>query len=87
MARYVDIDSFVGWIEALKKECENPYPEYQTLMLYEILDALENLPEVVRCKECKNRCTNLCPMETVELYPWFQTYDEAFCYYGVRKEL
>ena len=41
---------------------------------------------VVRCKDCKHRGSNLCPMETVELYPWFGTKNEAFCSYGERRE-
>ena len=41
--------------------------------------------EVVRCKDCKHRGSNLCPMETVELYPWFGTKNDAFCSYGERK--
>ena len=42
--------------------------------------------EVVRCKDCKHRGSNLCPMETVELYPWFGTKNDAFCSYGERKD-
>ena len=42
--------------------------------------------EVVRCKDCKHRGSNLCPMETVELYPWFGTKNDAFCSYGERRE-
>ena len=42
--------------------------------------------EVVRCKDCKHRGSSLCPMETVELYPWFGTKDDAFCSYGESKE-
>ena len=41
--------------------------------------------EVVRCKACKHRGSNLCPMETVELYPWFGTKNDAFCSYGERR--
>lgn len=52
---------------------------------------IENAPtvdavEVVRCKDCVNRSSNLCPMETVELYPWFATKNDAFCSYGERKQ-
>ena len=43
-------------------------------------------PKLVRCKDCKHRGSNLCPMETVELYPWFGTKNDAFCSYGERKE-
>ena len=61
------------------------------------LDALETLlfdepcitvdaVEVVRCKDCKHRGSNLCPMETIELYPWFCTKNDAFCSYGERRE-
>ena len=61
------------------------------------LDALETLlfdepcitvdaVEVVRCKDCKHRGSNLCPMETIELYPWFGTKNDAFCSYGERRE-
>ena len=41
--------------------------------------------EVVRCKDCKHRGSNLCPMETVELYPWFGSKNDAFCSYGERR--
>ena len=53
---------------------------------------IENCPtvdavEVVRCKDCKHRGSDLCPMETVELYPWFGTKNDAFCSYGERREV
>ena len=40
----------------------------------------------VRCKDCKHRGSDMCPMETVELYPWFGTKNDAFCSYGERRE-
>jgi len=42
--------------------------------------------EVVRCKDCKHREDGLCPMEGVEMYPWFATKNDAFCSYGERRE-
>lgn len=40
---------------------------------------------VVRCKDCKHRGSDMCPMETVELYPWFGSKNDAFCSYGERR--
>ena len=53
-----------------------------------VIDAMPTVDavEVVRCKDCKHRGSNLCPMETVELYPWFGTKNDAFCSYGERRE-
>ena len=42
--------------------------------------------EVVRCKDCKHREDGLCPMESVEQYPWFATKSDGFCSYGERRE-
>ena len=85
MAKIVNIEPFFSYLDVLERDCKDPWPEYRTLMLYEIRDSLEALDEIVRCRECKNRGTNLCPMETVELYPWFATDDNGFCNYGLRK--
>ena len=53
--------------------------------------AIEDAPTVdavpvVRCRDCEHRGSNLCPMETVELYPWFGTKNDAFCSYGERRK-
>ena len=60
---------------------------YKLFAVDEIIDQMPTVDavEVVRCKDCKHRGSNLCPMETVELYPWFGTKDEAFCFYGERR--
>ena len=47
---------------------------------------LADLVEVVRCKDCKHREDGLCPMESVEQYPWFATKNDGFCSYGERKD-
>ena len=41
--------------------------------------------KVVRCKDCKHREDGLCPMESVEQYPWFATKNDGFCSYGERR--
>ena len=63
------------------KTCENSCLWRKKVMSAPTVDAVE----VVRCKDCKHRGGNLCPMETVELYPWFGTRNDAYCSYGERK--
>ena len=53
MAKYADITPFYEWLDWLEKETNTPYPEYQTMMFYEIRDKLDTLQEVVRCKDCR----------------------------------
>ena len=52
MAKYVDVEPFLAWLEELRKECDNSYPDYQTLMIYEIEDGIDALDPIVCCKDC-----------------------------------
>jgi hypothetical protein len=54
MAKYADITPFYEWLEDLMRMDDSKYPDHQTLMFYEIIDKLDSLPEVVRCKDCKH---------------------------------
>ena len=70
----------------LAKKFRNGMIHYDDLMA-----AIADIPtvdavEVVRCKDCKYREDGLCPMESVEQYPWFATKNDAFCSYGERRE-
>lgn len=88
MAKYADIAPFYEWLDWLEKESNTSCPEYQTLMFYEIRDKLDNLPEVVRCKDCKRfvdnpkacstYCSKGCKIQYVK--------PDDFCSHGERKE-
>lgn len=53
MAKYADIEPFYDWLADLMQSDTSFYPDHQTLMLYEIIDELDFLQEVVRCKDCQ----------------------------------
>lgn len=89
MAKYADIEPFYDWLADLMRLDTSSYPDHQTLMFYEIIDELDSLQEVVRCKDCKYRyfdndqesygCRNIAGLtDYVE--------DEDFCSYGERKK-
>ena len=80
MVKYADITPFYEWLDWLEKESNSRCPDYNTMMFYEIRDKLDDLPEVVRCEDCKNRCySNVC-----EIFKR-QMQDDCFCSYGERK--
>ena len=89
------IDANALWDEVDKSKYDNPHTIARVKLNHHrehdhFLNMIFNAPtvdavEVVRCKDCKHRASNLCPMETVELYPWFGTKNEAFCSYGERR--
>ena len=89
MVKYADIMPFYEWLDLLEKEDTNRCPEYGTLMLYEIRDKLDDLPEVVRCKDCKYG-----ELDFTDDYEWYRCrYDggawnlsDHFCSYGERKD-
>ena len=84
MARIVDetyIEDLCRWI----KGCDEHYEISMSRVLTEVKEDLENMPEVVRCKDCKHRftswgelCCDIHDDECVE--------DDAFCSYGERKD-
>ena len=53
-------------------------PVCASLMWVHEAPTIDDVP-VVRCKDCKHRGSDMCPMETVELYPWFGSKNDAFC--------
>ena len=54
MAKYANIQPFYDWLNSIMKEDKTSYPDHNTLMFYEIIDELDSLPKVVRCKDCKH---------------------------------
>ena len=96
MAKYADITPFYEWLDWLEKESNSRCPEYNTMMFYEIRDKLDDLPEVVLCKDCKywrdtwvapdgKKEHGYCYMEEcddVTIGRW----DDDFCSYGERKD-
>ena len=54
MAKYADIEPFYDWLIELMRLDTSNYPDHQTLMIYEIMDELDSLPEAdmveVPCK-------------------------------------
>lgn len=93
MAKYADITPFYEWLDWLEKESNTSYPEYETLMFYEIRDKLDDLPEVVQCKDCKNysyipsldkapRCSKLCALHSKAYEPK----PDDFCSMGERRK-
>ena len=91
MAKYADITPFYEWLEMLEKECSS-YPQYQTMMFYEIRDKLDDLPEVVRCKDCKHYDNSegiqWCHLNS-KFYPggsdWHSFPEDGYCSYGERR--
>ena len=93
MAKYADITPFYEWLDWLEKESNTPYPEYETMMFYEIRDKLDTLQEVVRCKDCeyftmhndfrtgRHLGFGECHRLRGELFK-----DDDFCSYGERKD-
>ena len=53
MAKFADIEPFYDWLVELMRMDTSSYPDHETLMFYEIIDKLDSLPEVVRCKDCR----------------------------------
>ena len=54
MAKFADIEPFYDWLTELMRRDTSSHPDHNTLMFYEIMDTLDSLPEVVRCKDCKH---------------------------------
>ena len=90
MAKYADIEPFYNWLADLMRLDTSSYPYHQTLMFYEIIDELDSLQEVVRCKDCKW----FEPREEIEGESWtgyctygeFHTDEMDFCSRGEREE-
>jgi hypothetical protein len=92
MAKYADITPFYEWLDWLEKESNTPYAEYETLMFYEIRDKLDDLQEVVLCKDCKHCRTaswdeKFCTRKQLDgVYAELSNLrDDDFCSYGERK--
>ena len=70
---------------------------YDTMMMYEIQDTIENLPtiqtEIVRCKDCQywNKGSCECPEHAVNCQDYYvgdiETEAEYFCGYAERREV
>ena len=100
MAKYADITPFYEWLEDLMRMDDSKYPDHQTLMFYEIIDKLDSLPEVVRCKDCKHRTVTSdgmvceCALPTKRMQDYYiygstilaRVEPEAFCSHGERKD-
>ncbi len=88
MSKYADITPFYEWLDWLEKESNSRCPEYNTMMFYEIRDKLDDLPELVRCRDCKHyRHDSLaCFLVYSPIPPSPNWYPEDFCSYGERKD-
>jgi hypothetical protein len=87
MAKFADITPFYEWLDWLEKESNSRSPEYDTMMFYEIRDKLDDLPEVVLCKDCKHftegMAIGMCkrnPEKHILPIPY-----NHFCSYGERR--
>ena len=70
---------------------------YDTMMMYEIQDTIENLPpiqpEIVRCKDCQywNKGSCECPEHAVNCQDYYvgdiETKAEYFCGYAEKREV
>ena len=90
MAKYADIEPFYDWLTELIRLDTSDYPDHNTLMFYEILDELDSLTEVVRCKDCKNWMyeyddVGLCVTDVPDV-DGVQRHACDFCSYGERKD-
>ena len=87
--RLIDANELIRIVRSQAQKDPLRYPIVSATLnaVASLADALEAVDavEVVRCKDCKHRGSNLCPMETIELYPWFGTKNDAFCSYGERR--
>lgn len=91
MARYIDADPLV---EDLKNRMQNTFAGDW------ILKVIKDQPDIVRCKDCKHRCSDKCPMYHEELREYDDygyksvdevatdnTIDDGFCDKGERIDL
>ena len=96
MARYIDADELknrmFNYYECVNENTAKENYRGETLMAYEVADMIEdcidNAPtadvvEVVRCKECRYRNTQGCPMHH---NGYNINGDDDYCSYGVKKE-
>lgn len=89
MPEYADITAFHEWLNWLEEISNSSYPDYETLMFYEIRDKLDCLPKVIRCKDCKHRYFN----ESISIFccenwadGWAIVEENEFCSRGERKD-
>lgn len=76
---------FMGLISSILEACPKADAAAVAVAVADYLLDSDVVP-VVRCKDCKHREDGLCPMESVEQYPWFATKNDGFCSYGERRE-
>ena len=82
MSRYIAAD-------ALKQQIESPYTEYPVMIqirkaIKEFIDSAPSI-DIVFCRECKYKDTELCTMYKL-VVAGVRKYDD-FCSYGERSEL
>lgn len=89
MPKYADITPFYEWLDWLEKESNSRYPEYNTMMFYEIRDKLDDLPEIIRCRDCRyyDNSEGICWCKlNSKFYPggfdWHCFPENGFCSYG-----
>lgn len=85
--RLIDIDALgIGRCNPdLLPFCNRPYAAGWN----GVVNLIENAPtvdavEVIRCKDCKKRDTNLCPLHHC-VSPMITSMDDDFCSHGERK--
>lgn len=86
MAKYADITPFYEWLDWLEKESNSRCPEYNTMMFYEIRDKLDDLPEVVRCKDCRFILDRVDGTHGCYRHFMDDCNHDDFCSYGERRE-
>ena len=86
LIRRTDIVSKITSAEMQAQFREMSGREAYTAFIIALNDAptIDAVP-VIRCKDCKHRGSDMCPMETVELDPWFGSKNDDFCSYGERR--
>ena len=91
MAKFADIEPFYDWLVELMRMDTSSYPDHETLMFYEIIDKLDSLPEVVRCRDCIHRQyvdfgDDIGAIGGCGLFDTPMMTCDDFCSYGERRE-
>jgi hypothetical protein len=84
MARIVDesyIEDLCSWI----KGCDENFEIDMSRVLSEVKADLENMPEVVRCKDCKRYFHYGDGVYGCRTFGMMKTHPDGFCSYGERK--
>ena len=86
MAKYADITPFYEWLEDLMRLDTSNHPDHNTLMFYEIMDELDSLPEMVRCKDRKYRKKKVCGNPTAGMWVGVELTENDYRFHGERRD-